>query len=347
MSAGTTPPGAAIGAECAEVRKASIHAGQRAEPMCGECAEEVRKHSDLAPLPALPWCSRLASCQGRGAPELTGQSPNDRRHRGDLAPGRHLDPPALKAARSLTARETPPEPPPDQWLAPVLTHPAFDRPPVHNERKRGRKAGTVSLSAARRRAFAVRAQYAPTGTLAPHLESLAGSKVRREENPGTPARQRWPNDDAPRGMTSAELGLIDGALAVLGRHLRQPGAAVTSPELARRLVRLHLAAAERERFGVLFLDSQHRVIAFEVLFAGTLAQVSVYPREIARRALQLNAGAVILAHNHPSGHPEPSRADVDMTRGVQRVLGALEVAVLDHLVIGGDHVVSFAERGLM
>jgi DNA repair protein RadC len=93
--------------------------------------------------------------------------------------------------------------------------------------------------------------------------------------------------------------VIDAALAILARRVSEPGGVIDSPGAARELVHLHLAQCERERFGVLFLNGQHAVIGFEVLFEGTLTQTSVHPREVARRALQLNAAAVILAHNHP------------------------------------------------
>lgn len=98
---------------------------------------------------------------------------------------------------------------------------------------------------------------------------------------------------------------------------------------------------------VLFLDAQHRVIAFEELFAGTLTQTSVYPREVVRRALGHNAAAVILAHNHPSEVAEPSRVDEQLTRALQTALGTVDVRVLDHLVVAGTRIVSFVERGLI
>lgn len=141
--------------------------------------------------------------------------------------------------------------------------------------------------------------------------------------------------------------MIDAALAILGRHLREPGAVFDAPALLREYLRLHLGKCGRERFGVMFLDGQHALIAFEVLFEGTLTQTSVYPREVAKRALQLNAGAVVLTHNHPSGSAEPSRADEHLTRTLQAALGLVDVRVLDHFVIGWPDVVSFAERGLM
>jgi DNA repair protein RadC len=100
-------------------------------------------------------------------------------------------------------------------------------------------------------------------------------------------------------------------------------------------------------FAVLFLDSQHRLIVLEPMFRGTLTQTSVYPREVVKRALALNAGAVILAHNHPSGAAEPSRADEYLTQTLKAALALVDVRVLDHLVVGRGRVTSFAERGLL
>jgi DNA repair protein RadC len=127
----------------------------------------------------------------------------------------------------------------------------------------------------------------------------------------------------------------------------EPGALLESPGAARELVRLHLAQCQRERFGVLFLDGQHRAIAFEVLFEGSLTQTSVHPREVVRRALQLNAGAVILAHNHPSGMAAPSMADRYLTTCLKSALHLVDVAVLDHFVVGWPELYSMAEHGLM
>jgi len=102
-----------------------------------------------------------------------------------------------------------------------------------------------------------------------------------------------------------------------------------------------------EVFAVLFLDGQHRLIEFERLFHGTLTQTSVYPREVLRQALRHNAGAVIPAHNHPSGVAEPSRADERLTQTIESALQLVDVRVLDHLVVGQGSVITFAERGLL
>lgn len=120
-----------------------------------------------------------------------------------------------------------------------------------------------------------------------------------------------------------------------------------APAKVKDYLGLHLGGLEHEVFAVLFLDSQHRLVLLEPLFRGTLTQTSVYPREVVKRALQLNAGAVILAHNHPSGLAEPSRADEFLTQRLKSALQLVDVAVLDHLVIGQGQAVSFAERGLL
>ena len=122
---------------------------------------------------------------------------------------------------------------------------------------------------------------------------------------------------------------------------------LTSPEAVRDYLRLLLHGRECEVFVVLFLDSQHRLIAAEELFRGTIAQTSVYPREVVKAALARNAAAVILAHNHPSGLAEPSRADELLTHALASALGLVDIRTLDHFVVAGGQVVSFAERGLM
>lgn len=120
-----------------------------------------------------------------------------------------------------------------------------------------------------------------------------------------------------------------------------------APAAVRHYLQLQIAALPYEVFAVLFLDSQQRLIAFEELFRGTLAQTSVYPREVVKRALALNAAAVVLAHNHPSGVAEPSRADELLTQSLKGALALVDVRTLDHFVVAGGEVVSFAERGLL
>jgi DNA repair protein RadC len=120
-----------------------------------------------------------------------------------------------------------------------------------------------------------------------------------------------------------------------------------SPAAVREYLRITLAQRDHEVFMVLFLDAQNQVIEPEEMFRGTLTQTSVYPREVVKRGLALNAAAVILAHNHPSGVAEPSRADELLTQSLRQALALVDIRVLDHIVIAGSNAVSFAERGLL
>ena len=127
----------------------------------------------------------------------------------------------------------------------------------------------------------------------------------------------------------------------------QRGNALNSPRAVRDYLQLQLGGCQQEIFMVLFLDTQHRVIASEELFHGTLSQASVYPREVVKRALAHNAAAVILAHNHPSGVAEPSQSDQHLTTALKQALGLVDVRVLDHLVVAAGQTLSFAEKGLI
>ena len=120
-----------------------------------------------------------------------------------------------------------------------------------------------------------------------------------------------------------------------------------SPAQLKRYAALHLAQLEHESCSVIFLDTRHRLLDMQTLFRGTLSQASVYPREVVKEALARNAAALVLAHNHPSGVAEPSRADEYLTQTLKAALQLVDVRVLDHLVVGQGEVVSFAERGLM
>lgn len=122
---------------------------------------------------------------------------------------------------------------------------------------------------------------------------------------------------------------------------------LTSPGAVRDLLRLKLAKLPHEVFVCIQLDAQHRVIAVEELFRGTLTQTSVYPREVVKASLRANAAAVIFAHNHPSGAAQPSRADELLTRNLKDALAMVDVKVLDHFIVAGNQAISFAERGLL
>ncbi len=150
-----------------------------------------------------------------------------------------------------------------------------------------------------------------------------------------------------RHTDSTDDELIHRAIAFLLGRLQVPGTCITSPNDAKNLAVLEYAALPHEEFGVLLFDAQHRLLGNERMFRGTLSQTSVYPREVVKTALHYNAAAVILVHNHPSGSPEPSRADECLTTTLKQALALVDVRVLDHLVVGHTSVVSFAERGLL
>ena len=153
-----------------------------------------------------------------------------------------------------------------------------------------------------------------------------------------------------RGFGTARHARLAAGVELARRAAREAlsrGEAMTSPHAVRDFLRLTFSALEHEVFVALFLDSQHRLIASEALFRGTLAQTSVYPREVVKCALAFNAAAVIFAHNHPSGVTEPSRADELLTGSLKSALALVDVRTLDHFVVAGGEVVSFAERGLL
>ena len=124
--------------------------------------------------------------------------------------------------------------------------------------------------------------------------------------------------------------------------------ALSAPAAVRDWLRLRLSGLPHEVFGALWLDAQNRLIEYEELFRGTLTQTSVYPREVVRKAIARNAAAVILAHNHPSGLAEPSRADEMLTHSLREALALVDVKLLDHFIVAGNAPpLSFAERGLL
>jgi DNA repair protein RadC len=154
------------------------------------------------------------------------------------------------------------------------------------------------------------------------------------------------------GMGPAKYAQLQAVLEMarraLGEGLKEQGLTFASPGGVRDYLRLHLAGLQHEVFLALWLDAQNRLIAAEELFRGTLTQTSVYPREVLKHALRHNAAAVVLAHNHPSGVAEPSRADELLTSELKQVLALVEVRVLDHFIVAGQSPpLSFAERGLL
>ncbi|MDO8860176.1 DNA repair protein RadC [Haliea sp. E1-2-M8] len=152
------------------------------------------------------------------------------------------------------------------------------------------------------------------------------------------------------GMGAGKVAQLAAALELARRHALEEaraGSALCSPRETRRFLQHHLGGQQREVFTCLFLDNQHRILRCEDLFYGTLDGAAVYPREVAVRALQYHAAAVILAHNHPSGVAEPSHADRRITERLQSALGLLDIRVLDHVIIGRGQSYSFAESGLL
>lgn len=197
-----------------------------------------------------------------------------------------------------------------------------------------------------------------------HLPGIDAPAVKRRGRPrkprieapacATPAREAAPAYRAGDGVRSVrhampdhERAVIDAALTILGGYLRQPEQTLHTPDAVSQYLRLHLGAETRELFAVMFLDSQYRLTAFEVMFTGTLTQTSVYPREIVKAALSHDAAAVVLAHNHPGGSVQPSRADEALTQSLKGALALVDVRVLDHVIVSASDALSMAERGLI
>ncbi len=150
------------------------------------------------------------------------------------------------------------------------------------------------------------------------------------------------------GLGPAKYAQLQAVLELAKRSLSeelQAGVALSSPQAVKQYLQLLLGGKAYESFAVLFLDVKNRLIACEELFRGTLTHTSVYPREIVKVALAHNAASVILAHNHPSGTPEPSAADHTLTQALKQALALIDVRVLDHFVVAGKHVYSFTEHG--
>lgn len=155
---------------------------------------------------------------------------------------------------------------------------------------------------------------------------------------------------AEPGLGAAKYAQLQAALEIGRRHLGEKlvrGTVLESATDTKQYLQAHLRDRPYEVFCCLFLDNRHRVLCFEELFRGTLNGTAVYPREIVKQALRLNAAAVILVHNHPSGVAEPSQADELLTARLKEALGLVDVRVLDHVVVGDGELVSFSERGLL
>lgn len=143
--------------------------------------------------------------------------------------------------------------------------------------------------------------------------------------------------------------IIKEALRIMQRRMsyKTMGDPFESVQQAKDYIRLKLAEREHEVFACFFLDTKHRLIKYVEMFNGTIDKASVFPREVVKEALRLNSSAVIFAHNHPSGMPDPSQSDIHLTRHLTDALALVDVRVLDHIIVGGYDVSSLAELGHM
>ena len=220
-----------------------------------------------------------------------------------------------------------------------------DLPAASRPREKLLERGVSALSDGELLALLLR-----TGTVGQDVLQLAQSLL--EGFGGLPGLLRVSPDALAevKGLGPAKRAELMAVLEIARRALASQLAAVPvfdSPQAVKDYLALQLRGLQQEVFAVLFLDAQHRLLRMETLFSGTLTQTSVYPREVVKRALALNAGAVLLAHNHPSGVAEPSRADEALTQALRQALALVDVRVLDHLVVGGGEVTSFAVRGVL
>jgi len=220
-----------------------------------------------------------------------------------------------------------------------------DLPPDARPREKLLARGPASLADAELIALLLRTGLAGTSVL--QLAQL----LLTEFGGLTGLLQAEPDDlKRIKGLGPAKRAEMSAVLELARRSLAQElmqRPLFDSTTRVKEYLRLQIGGREHEVFVVLFLDAQNRLIRLEELFRGTLTQTSVYPREVVKRALDLNAAAVVLAHNHPSGAAEPSRADEFLTQTLKSALGLIDVRVLDHLVVTRSEAVSFAERGLL
>ena len=168
------------------------------------------------------------------------------------------------------------------------------------------------------------------------------------QNPTPQQLALWALLEEPvrEGRRVEEEVIIQEALGILAARCA-PGEPMTSPQVAAQYLQLQLGTRKSECFAVLYLNSRHEVIVFKEHFSGSIDHAAVHPRVIAQTALDVNAAAVILTHNHPSGHAQPSEADRQLTRVVRDALQLFDIRVLDHVVVSGKESCSFAAQGLL
>ena len=153
-----------------------------------------------------------------------------------------------------------------------------------------------------------------------------------------------------KGLGPAKATQLSAILEMCRRVLSQKlgkSDVITSPDSTREYLQLHFQGLEREEFACLFLDTRNRIITLETLFQGTLNSATVHPREVVKKALSLNASSLILCHNHPSGDPNPSQADIRITETLKQALDLVDINVLDHMIVGQGEIISMAEYGLI
>jgi len=223
--------------------------------------------------------------------------------------------------------------------------PLKDLPPDARPREKLLTRGPGALSDAELLALLLRTGLAGKGVLQLAQELLDGFD-------GLAGLLHASADDLKRikGLGPAKraelVAVLELARRALAEQLRER-AALDTPQAVKDYLQLHLAHKKHESFAVLFLDNQHKLLALEELFRGTLAQTSVYPREVVLRALHHHAAAVVLAHNHPSGTVQPSRADEALTQALKAALALVDVRVLDHVIVAPGLALSMAEKGLI
>ncbi|MBM1186009.1 RadC family protein [Pseudomonas lundensis] len=220
-----------------------------------------------------------------------------------------------------------------------------DWPAAERPREKLLEQGSASLSGAELLAIFLRTGVTGKSAvdLARHLLAEFGSlRALLEADLGSFSRQL--------GLGPAKFSQLQAVLEMGRRHLAERlrrDSALESPQAVRDYLKSLLRHEHHEVFGCLFMDSKHRMLAFEVLFRGSIDSASVYPRQVVKRALAHNAAAVIFCHNHPSGVPEPSEADRTLTRRLTEALDLIEVRVLDHFIVGDGEPLSMVEHGWM
>ena len=227
-----------------------------------------------------------------------------------------------------------------------------DLPPDARPREKLLARGAAALSDAELLALLLRTGTAGKGVLQMAQELLDLPSVSASGFGGIAGLLNASSADLQRvkGLGPAKraelLAVLELARRALAQRL-QERPVLDAPQAVREFGQLHLAARSHEVFAVLFLDAQHRMLAMEEMFRGTLTQTSVYPREVVKRALHHQASAVVLAHNHPSGSVQPSRADEMLTHTLKAALALVDVRVLDHIIVSQGQSLSMAEQGLV